>query len=301
MKEQDAGRPLLAQDLGLGLPPVGDGLDQAELLDSRGLLPAIGGSVSGASEVVADRPLRDAQDSRRLALRLASLLQDLDRHDLLPCEHCQGRASERAVDVPDQLESAWLACRWMSRTTVVLDACQARNDSGSLTPSFTGLVTDPHQPQVVVERPRRSRPGQGSNDLGEQMPHRCHAQPLTGDAEAGAMGRLLALAQPPGVFEDLSDRQIGQQPHRQYHPQNDLVSQPTASRIDPASGRERLLNVRGADNLFQSRQAIQNPARVIGRQRAMSLWHASHSLLGALLVRKPKVTEGCDLRLFQRY
>src|SRR5512140_1276706 len=141
MKEQDAGRPLLARDLGLGLPPVGDGLDQAELLDSRGLLPAIGGSVSGASEVVADRPLGDAQDSRRLALRLASLLQDLDRHDLLPCEHCQGRASERAVDVPDQLESAWLACRWMSRTTVVLDACQARNDSGSLTPSFTGLVT----------------------------------------------------------------------------------------------------------------------------------------------------------------
>ena len=61
MKEQDAGRPLLAQDLGLGLPPVGDGLDQAELLDSRGLLPAIGGSVSGTSEVVADRPLGDAQ------------------------------------------------------------------------------------------------------------------------------------------------------------------------------------------------------------------------------------------------
>ena len=29
----------------------------------------------------------------------------------------------------------------MSSTTVVLNACQARNDSGSLTPSFTGLVT----------------------------------------------------------------------------------------------------------------------------------------------------------------
>src|SRR3954463_115754 len=37
--------------------------------------------------------------------------------------------------------AAWLACRWMSSATVVLDACQARNDSGSLTPSFTGLVT----------------------------------------------------------------------------------------------------------------------------------------------------------------
>ena len=141
MEELDAGRPLLAQDLGLGLPPVGDGLGQAELLDARGLLPAIGGSFAGAAEVVPDRPLGNAQDSRRLALRLASLLQDLDRHDLLPCELCQGGASERALDVQDQLESPWLACRWMFSTTVVLNACQARNDSGSLTPSFTGLVT----------------------------------------------------------------------------------------------------------------------------------------------------------------
>ena len=76
-------------------------------------------------------------------LRLASLLQDLDRHDLLPCELCQGGASERALDVQDQLESPWLACRWMSSTTAVLNVCQARNDSGSLTPSFTGLVTRP--------------------------------------------------------------------------------------------------------------------------------------------------------------
>jgi hypothetical protein len=29
----------------------------------------------------------------------------------------------------------------MFSTTVVLNLCQARNDSGSLTPSFTGLVT----------------------------------------------------------------------------------------------------------------------------------------------------------------
>jgi hypothetical protein len=78
---------------------VGDGPGQAELLDARGLLPAIGGSVAGAAEVVADRPLGDAQDARRLALRLASLLQDLDRHDLLPCELCQGSASERALNV----------------------------------------------------------------------------------------------------------------------------------------------------------------------------------------------------------
>ena len=135
----------------------------------------------------------------------------------------------------------------------------------------------------------------------EQVPHRRHAQPLTGDAEAGAVRRLFAFAEPPGGLEDLSDRQIGQQPHGQHHPQDDLVRQPTLRRIDPASGREHLLNVLGADHLFESRQSIQNPARVVGRQRAMSLWHASHSLLGALLVGKPKVTGGCDLRLFQRY
>ena len=141
VEELDAGRPLLSQGLDLGLPPVGDGPGQAELLDVRGLLSAIGGAVAGAAEVVADRPLRDAQDSRRLGLRLASLLQDLDRHDLLPCERCQGGASQRALDVQDQLEGAWHACRWMSSTTAVLNLCQARNDSGSLTPSFTGLVT----------------------------------------------------------------------------------------------------------------------------------------------------------------
>ena len=141
VEELDAGRPLWAQDLGLGLPPVGDGLGQTPLLDPRRFLPSIGRSVAGAAEVVADRPLGNAQDSRRLGLRLGSLLQDLDRHDLLPCELGQGGASERAWDVQDQLESPRLACRWMSSTTVVLNVCQARNDSGSLTPSFTGLVT----------------------------------------------------------------------------------------------------------------------------------------------------------------
>src|SRR5205814_9633593 len=41
VEELDAGRPLWAQDLGLGLPPLGDGLGQAELLDPRRLPPAI--------------------------------------------------------------------------------------------------------------------------------------------------------------------------------------------------------------------------------------------------------------------
>ena len=73
-------------------------------------------------------------------------------------------------------------------------------------------AVEPHQPQAAVERPRRLRPGQGANDLEEQVPHRRHAQPLTGDAEAGAVRRLLAFAEPPGGLEDLSDRQIGHNP-----------------------------------------------------------------------------------------
>ena len=109
MEELDAGRPLLSDDLGLGLPPVGDGLGQAALLDPRRLAAAIGGPVTGAAEMIPDRPLGDAEDPRRLGLRLASLLQDLDRHDLLPCELGQGGASQRALDVQDQLWKR-LAC-----------------------------------------------------------------------------------------------------------------------------------------------------------------------------------------------
>src|SRR3974377_1509071 len=56
------------------------------------------------------------------------------------------------------------------------------------------------------------------------------------------------------------------------------MSQRTLAGVAPADGVEGLLNVLGADNLFQSRQPIQNPASVIGRQRTSSLMHASHSL-----------------------
>ncbi len=49
-----------------------------------------------------------------------------------------------------------------------------------------------------------------------------------------------------------------------------------------------LANGLGWDNLFESRQSVQNPARFIGRQRALSLWHASHSLLVAWVLSKPK-------------
>jgi len=102
---------------------VSDGLDKATLLDVRRLVPAIGRYLLGAAEVVSNGPFGNAQDSRRLALRLTALLQDLDRHDLLFCERCQGDASERAWDVQDQLESPRRACRWMFSTTAALNVC----------------------------------------------------------------------------------------------------------------------------------------------------------------------------------
>ncbi len=50
---------------------------------------------------------------------LASLLQDLDRHDLLPRELGQGIASELPGNKdPDvSLEQPWRAGRWMFSTT----------------------------------------------------------------------------------------------------------------------------------------------------------------------------------------
>ena len=112
MEELDAGRPLLAQDLDLGLPPVGDGLAQTKLLDSRRFLPAIGGCFLGAAEVVPDRPLGNAENSRRLGLRLAALVQDLDRHDLLLGELGQGVAPSGLAAL-GQLGGPRRICRWM--------------------------------------------------------------------------------------------------------------------------------------------------------------------------------------------
>jgi hypothetical protein len=92
------------------------------------------------------------------------------------------------------------------------------------------------------------------------------------------------------MFEYLTDWQVREQPHGEHDPQDDLVGQQTLSRIDTASGSQRLSNVLGPDNLFQTRQSIQDPACVISRQRTSSLMHASHSLHVALVQSKPKVT-----------
>ena len=65
--------------------------------------------------------------------------------------------------------------------------------------------------------------------------------------------------------EDLADRQVVKQPHGEYDPQDDIMSQGTLTAIDPSGDRECLLDLQVVDNLFKSRHRIQNPARFIDR------------------------------------
>ena len=115
------------------------------------------------------------------------------------------------------------------------------------------------------------------------------------------MGRLFTHTQPPSLFEDLANRQVGEQAHGDHNPKDDIMSQRTLTRIDPPGGVECLMDMLGMDNLFQARQSVQNPVCVLDRKRTSSLMHASHSLLVTSVLSKPKVTRGCGLRLFQRY
>ena len=156
---------------------------------------------------------------------------------------------------------------------------------------------EPHEAEPAVEGPGRLGLGQGMNELLKQAADRGDAQTLSGHAQAGPMRGLLAEAKPACVLEDLADRQLGQDSHGQHHPADDFVGQHTTALIGSAGVRKHLANGLGRDNLFQSRQSIQEPARRIGRQRALSWLHRSHSLLGTLLVPKPKITRGRDLRL----
>src|SRR5262245_53998783 len=142
VEQLDAGRPALAKGLGLSVPPVRDDLGQAGLLDLERLVPTVVGPLTGATEVVADSALGDAQHAGGLSGGLASLVQDLDRHDLLPRELGQGAASERGQGCgpsrPASGTSADLSTeiRCDQRT----GPPQARTNSGLLTPSLTGSV-----------------------------------------------------------------------------------------------------------------------------------------------------------------
>src|SRR5512135_2860184 len=214
----------------------------------------------------------------------------------------RGPYHEGDLDVRPQLDRAELA-------DLGEGPAAARPGRGAAEGSGVGVrvgdiadhAIDPHQTEPAVEGPGRLGPGRRANDPLEQVAHWGDAQALPGHAEAGPVRRLLTDPESACVLEDLADGQIGQQPHRQGHPADDLVGQFATSLIGSAGRLKGLANGLGWDHLFESRQAIQDPARVSGRQRAMSLWHSRHGLLVAWVLSKPKVRGGCDLRLFQRY
>jgi len=113
VEELDAGRPLLAQDLDLGLPPVVDGLVQAELLDPRRLLPAVGDPLAGAAEVIADRPSEtpriravwDCDWPRCCKTSIVTICSLVSLAKVVP-------PSGPWMSVAS-MGCAWLACRWM--------------------------------------------------------------------------------------------------------------------------------------------------------------------------------------------
>src|SRR5438309_4000232 len=213
-----------------------------------------------------------------------------------------GPHHEGELDVRPQLDQAELA-DLRERPVAARPGRRAREDRG------VGLrvgdvqdgAVETHQAEPAVEGPGRLGPRQGMNDRLEEPADRGDAQALPGHAQAGPMRGRLAEAESAGVLEDLADGQLGQDPHGQDHPADDLMGQLATARIEPSRRPEGLADGLGGDNLFESRQAIQDPPRRIGWQGAMSSWHASLGLLVAWVLSKPKVTRGRDLRLFRRY
>ena len=213
------------------------------------------------------------------------------RRDHCPLAAVDVLDDHRDFDMSTQLDQTEFAN--LGERTVAARPCRGASKSGVINWRVGNVkdgTIDAHQTVPAVECSRRGGLGQRPDGLREQVTDWGHTQPLTGDTKGGAMGRLFTLAQPTGMFEDLANRQFGEQPHGEHNPEDDFMSQRTLAGVDPASGVERLLNMLGADNLFQARHSIQYPARFIGRKRTSSLMHASHSLHVALVGSKPKVT-----------
>ncbi len=201
------------------------------------------------------------------------------RRDHRPLAAVDVLDDHRDFDMSTQLDQTELAN--LGERPVAARPCRGASKSGVIGGRVRDVkdgAIDTHQTIPAVECSRRGGLGQRPDDLGEEVTYRGHTQPLAGDTKAGAMGRLFTLAQPPGMFEDLANRQIGEQPHGEHDPENDFMSQRTLTGVDPSRGVECLLDVLGVDNLFQARKSIQNPARFIDRKRTSSLMHASHSL-----------------------
>ena len=87
--------------------------------------------------------------------------------------------------------------------------------------------------------------GQGPSDTLEEEANGTDAQTLASAAEAGAMGGVLAGVESSAGLEDLAERQVDEDAHREDHPAGDLEGEGTASGVEAASGLEDLPNLAG--------------------------------------------------------
>ena len=149
--------------------------------------------------------------------------------------------SHRDFDMSTQLDQTEFAN--LGERPVAARPCRGASKRGVIgrrVGDVKDSAIDAHQAVPAVERSRRGGLGQRPDRLGEQVTDRGHTQPLTGHTKARAMGRLFTLAQPPGMFEDLANRQVGEQPHGEHDPEDDFMGQRTLAGVDPASGRRVL-------------------------------------------------------------
>src|SRR5690242_9088730 len=99
----------------------------------------------------------------------------------------------------------------------------------------------------------------------------------------------------------MTDRHMGQHAHRQYDPEHDLVRQSASLLLATARFQKGLLHNLRRDNLPQALQTIQNVARILRGYHAASLPRHRHSLPETSVREKHKVSDGCDLREYERY
>ena len=127
------------------------------------------------------------------------------------------------------------------------------------------------------------------------------AQSLPRMAEARSAWRVFSRTRKAGPLENLANRNICEDSHRQHHSQDYPVRQFASTRISSPGLQQHLPNRLGINNLFQSSQSITDPPRNVGRKRATSLSHLRASLLAVEWFNHHKLAGGFDLRLFQRY
>src|SRR5208282_3317585 len=154
---------------------------------------------------------------------------------------------------------------------------------------------------TLVKGTGRWRGSQQTHDRLKKTPDRSQAQPLPGQAEAGAVRCRFPRPEPTAILEDLPDGQIGKQTHGQHDPKDHLACQAAAAAIETAGVQEGLSNILWTDNLLKQEQAVQHMPSFPSRQQTQIGIHPRHSLPDFLVLVKLKLSGGCDLCFVKRY